>query len=211
LRARPLPEHPAGDFEPLCSLLRTEGLSYDLGTNIRTATTDQLSAEDVASIRALLFAAFKGDEHGGFSADDWQHSIGGVHFVVEEDGRVVGHASVVERDIHVGGRPFRTGYVEAVATDPARQRRGIGTVLMLSVNEHIATNYVLGALGTGSQPFYERIGWVIWRGPSYVRTEAGEIPTPDEDGYIMVLRTQRTPDLDLDASISCEWRPGDVW
>jgi aminoglycoside 2'-N-acetyltransferase I len=35
--------------------------------------------------------------------------------------------------------------------------------------------------------------------------------TPDDDGYIMVLLTRMSPPLDLDATISCEWRSGDVW
>ena len=124
---------------------------------------------------------------------------------------MVGHASVVDRDIHVSGRPLRTGYVEAVATDPAQQRQGIGTALMQRVNEHVAARYELGALGTGSQPFYQRLGWLIWRGPSFVRTVHGDERTADEDGYILVLRTPTSPDLDLEAPISCDWRPGDVW
>lgn len=82
---------------------------------------------------------------------------------------------------------------------------------MRRVNDHIAANYELGVLGTGSQAFYERLGWFIWRGPSFVRTDRGDEPTPDEDGYILTLRTPATPDLDSDAAISCEWRPGDVW
>jgi aminoglycoside 2'-N-acetyltransferase I len=154
--------------------------------------------------------AFADDEHGGFTDDDWQHAVGGTHFLAEEHGRIVGHASVVERDIRVAGSPIRTGYVEAVATAVDRQRSGIGTRLMREVAEHLAS-HELGALGTGSHAFYERLGWVTWRGPSSVRTAEGERPTPEEDGYIMVLRTPRTPPLDLDAPISCEWRPGDVW
>jgi aminoglycoside 2'-N-acetyltransferase I len=44
-----------------------------------------------------------------------------------------------------------------------------------------------------------------------VRTDHGEQRTPDDDGYIMVLPTATTLELDVTASISCEWRPGDVW
>ncbi|HEX2193479.1 MAG TPA: GNAT family N-acetyltransferase [Candidatus Limnocylindria bacterium] len=173
--------------------------------------TPELSGQEVSAIRALLDAAFEHDQHGGFTDHDWQHALGGVHFVADVDGAIVGHAAVVERDLRVAGRPLRTGYVEAVATDPARQRRGIGTAVMREVAKHIADRYELGALGTGSHRFYERLGWVIWQGPSSVRTTGGERPTPEEDGYILVLRTRSTPPLDLTAPISCEWRPGDVW
>jgi len=37
------------------------------------------------------------------------------------------------------------------------------------------------------------------------------VRTPDEDGGILILRTLRTPSLDLDDSIVCDWRSGDVW
>ncbi len=183
------------------------------GLRIRRVPTPELTAAETRELRALLWAAFNDpnpDER--FSEDDWQHALGGTHFLAEEDGRIVGHASVVERDIRIGEGSLRTGYLEAVATDRARQGGGIGTALMLEVAAHLAeAGYELGALGTGSQGFYQRLGWVIWRGPSSVRTPDGERATPEEDGYIMVLPTPASPPLDLDAPINCEWRPGDAW
>jgi aminoglycoside 2'-N-acetyltransferase I len=168
-----------------------------------------LSAPEIAAIRALLWAAFEGDE--AFSEDDWQHALGGLHVVLDVAGEVRAHASVVTREIHVDDRPIRTGYVEAVATAPEHQGRGYGTRVMAAVNEHIREEYELGALGTGSPAFYERLGWLRWRGPTAVRTSDGVERTPDEDGGILVLPTVRSPELDLDAEISCDWRPGDVW
>jgi aminoglycoside 2'-N-acetyltransferase I len=173
--------------------------------------TNALSAQQTADIRALLWSAFAEDEHGAFTEDDWQHSIGGTHFIATVAGEVVCHASLVERALHVAGRPLRTGYVEAVATMPSRQGHGFGTAVMREVNALIAQDFELGALGTGSQGFYERLGWQIWRGPSSVRTATGDQRTPDEDGYIMALLTPSTLEIDLQAPISCEWRPGDVW
>ena len=41
--------------------------------------------------------------------------------------------------------------------------------------------------------------------------ELGRERTPDEEGFIMILRTPTTPDLDAAAPIGCEWRPADVW
>jgi len=131
--------------------------------------------------------------------------------VLDVDGEIVTHASVVERDIHVDGRSFRTGYVEAVATAPARQGAGFGSTVMLDVSAYIAERFELGALGTGRHAFYERLGWQTWRGPTSVRTADGVHPTPDEDGYIVVLLTSPSAGLELDAPISCEWRSGDVW
>lgn len=178
---------------------------------VRTMRTSEMSADEADAIRELLFEAFAGDERGGFDEDDWQHALGGIHFVAELDGRIVGHAAVVERSLQVARRPLRAGYVEAVATLAAEQRRGHGTAVMHRVNELIEREYELGALGTGSQSFYERLGWQVWRGPSFVRSGEIETATPDEDGYIMVLRTPRTPTIDITGPISCGWRAGDVW
>src|SRR5207245_10210806 len=54
-----------------------------------------------------------------------------VEVVAHEVGaEIVAHAAVVARELHVGGRPVRTGYVEAVATDPHRQGNGFGSRVM---------------------------------------------------------------------------------
>ena len=183
----------------------------DIRLRLRELRSDELTDAEVREIRDLMDAAFAGDEHGGFAEDDWQHAIGGRHFVLERAGEILAHASVVPREIRIDGRPLRTGYVEAVATAPAHQRTGLGTRVMHAVGDHIAAAYELGALGTGSHGFYERLGWRTWEGPSSVRTANGERPTPNEDGYIMVLATPASPPLDPGLPISCEWRPGDVW
>lgn len=179
---------------------------------LRRLATHELTAAEVAAIRELLADAFASDdEDEQFTEDDWQHAIGGVHFVLDIGGEILAHASVVERELHVDRRPLRTGYVEAVATAPAHQGTGLGSVVMREVASLIQERFELGALGTGSQGFYERLGWLIWRGPSSVRTADGTVRTPDEDGYILVLPTPASPPLDLAEPISCEWRPGDVW
>jgi len=118
---------------------------------------------------------------------------------------------VVERELHVDGRPLRTGYVEAVATAASHQGRGFGSLLMGDIDAYIRDRFELGALGTGRHTFYERLGWLTWKGPSWVRSPEGPRRTPDEDGYILVLPTPASPELDRAAPISCDWRPGDVW
>jgi aminoglycoside 2'-N-acetyltransferase I len=181
------------------------------GPPVRRLPTDELTPAEIASIRALMDVAFGDDGEERFTEEDWQHSIGGMHVVVDIDGRIVAHAALVRREIHVDGRPLRTGYVEAVATAPDRQGQGLGTIVMTAVGDLIRDEFELGVLGTGSQHFYERLGWTTWRGPSAIRTADGLRPSPDDDVYLMVLRTPTTPPLDLDAPISCAWRPGDSW
>ena len=178
---------------------------------LRQLATRELTRAETGALRALMAAAFDSDEEERFSDDDWQHAVGGVHFVLELDGEIVSHAAVVEREIHIGGRPLRTGYVEAVATAPERQGMGLGSIVMTDVSDHIRERFELGGLGTGRQSFYGRLGWQVWAGPTSVRTADGDQPTPDEDGSVMVLTTPTSPPLDLVGAISCDWRPGDVW
>jgi aminoglycoside 2'-N-acetyltransferase I len=180
--------------------------------HMRAAPTGELSDAEVAAIRDLLDRAFGDDPDGRFDEDDWRHAIGGLHLIAELDRRIVGHASVVARTLWIDGQPTRTGYVEAVATEPGLQGRGIGTMVMRAAGSHISEKYDLGALGTGEHRFYERLGWRTWQGPSSVRTPDGERHTPDEDGFILVLETPGSPrPLRINASIACDWRAGDVW
>lgn len=186
------------------------GDSGETGLVVRRVASRDLSTTEVAAIREILWAAFETGEEA-MTEEDWMHALGGIHFLLEVDDRIVAHAAVVEREIQVDGRPFRTGYVEAVATAPDRQGMGLGSRLMRDVSDHVRARFELGALGTGRHRFYERLGWRTWSGPSSVRTQAGLRPTPDDDGYILVLTTPATAALDLSAPISCDWRVGDVW
>ena len=179
-------------------------------SRLRRLPTESLDPADLAAIRALMDTAFgTGDE--AFNDEDWAHALGGLHFVLDLDGEIVSHASVVERTLAIGGRPFRTGYVEAVATDPDLQGRGYGSIVMEAVTGHIRATFELGALGTGRHAFYQRLGWQTWHGPAFVRAPEGEQRTPDDEGYILVRRTPTSPPFELTEPISCDWRPGDAW
>lgn len=178
---------------------------------LRRVPTKDLTPAEGSAIRELMLVAFGSDDDERFTDDDWDHAVGGIHFVLDLNGHVIAHASVVERELHIDGHPLRTGYVEAVATTPDRQGAGFGSLVMADGTAYIRDRFELGALGTGRHRFYERLGWLTWTGPSFVRTADGPRRTPDEDGYILVFPTPSSPPIDLAARISCDWRPGDVW
>ncbi|HET9312342.1 MAG TPA: GNAT family N-acetyltransferase [Actinomycetota bacterium] len=163
----------------------------------------------IPRLRELFEEAWSGDE--AFDDDDWEHSIGGTHFLYEVDGTVRSHVSVVDRVLEAGGRPLRTGYVEAVATWKQDRGRGYASALMREATAMIDEDYELGALGTELFAFYGRLGWQVWRGPTSVRTDRGVVRTPDEDGFVMFRRTSVTPELDDAVELTCDWRAGDVW
>lgn len=172
--------------------------------------TVELGPVQTASIRRMLRAAFGAGEEA-FTEDDWSHAIGGIHVVLLDGPDIVGHASVVERVLRLDGRPVRAGYVEAVAVPKDRRGQGLGSLVMAEVGRLIGNDHELGALSTGRQTFYERLGWRRWRGHTAVRTAVDERRTPEDDGGIMVLVTPSSPAFDLAGTISCDWRPGDVW
>ena len=181
-----------------------------LARTVRHLTTAELSEAEIAAVRVILRNAFAGDGEG-FTDEDWVHALGGTHFLLEQDGAIVAHASVVERELHAGTQRIRAGYVEAVATRPNAQRLGLGTRLMHNVMDHIRASYELGALSAASPAFYAGLGWEPWLGPTAVRTAIGEVRTPDDDGDVFVLTTPSSPPLDRHAVLSCPWRSGDVW
>ena len=149
---------------------------------LREIPTDSLTPAEVTAIRDVLWTAFPADDEA-FTEADWEHSIGGMHFVLDSDSTgIVAHASVVEREIHIADRPLRTGYVEAVATAPDWQGQGYGTRVMTDVTAFVRATYELGALGTGAQGFYERFGWLTWRGPTSVRTNEARCERPTRTG-----------------------------
>jgi aminoglycoside 2'-N-acetyltransferase I len=175
---------------------------------IVVAESDQLDAETRAALRELWHRAFG----GRFSDDDADHAYGGVHVLVRADARVVGHASAVPRRLRFADQPWRTvGYVEAVATDPGHQGRGVGRRTMLALHEEIERRWPVALLSTGrATGFYERLGWERWRGLSYTRT-ADDVVPDDEHGGLMILRLDASAVPDLAVAVTCEDRRGDAW
>ncbi|MGH2444629.1 MAG: GNAT family N-acetyltransferase [Candidatus Limnocylindria bacterium] len=178
---------------------------------IRTAQTDELEPDQLAELTELCELAF--DEP--FAAV-WERVGPGLHVMAEVDGRVAAHAMIVDRSLYLGHEAdiaLDAGYVENVATLPEVQGRGHGAAAMREIGRIIASEYVIGALATGSNAFYAKLGWETWIGPTSVRMADGErVRSSNEDGHVMILRTPRTPpDLQLDTPIAIDWRPEDPW
>jgi aminoglycoside 2'-N-acetyltransferase I len=130
-----------------------------------------------------------------------------THVLGYVDHELVSHALWVPRLLHAGGVPLHAAYVEAVATEPAHQRRGHATSVLRALADAIH-DYDIGALSPSDPAFYARIGWESWRGPLAVATASGEQPEPDD---VMILRLPRTPPIDLDSRLVAPWREGDIW
>ena len=178
---------------------------------LRSAQTEDLDPEQLTELTELCEAAF-GEPFDAM----WERVGPGLHVMAEAGGRVVAHAMIVDRQLFLGHEmdvALDVGYVEHVATLPEAQGQGIGAAVMGEIGRIIGDEYALGALATGSNGFYERLGWETWTGQTSVRMADGErVRSPAQDGNVMVLRTPRSPaDLDLDAPIAVDWRPEEPW
>jgi aminoglycoside 2'-N-acetyltransferase I len=120
-------------------------------------------------------------------------------------------AAIVERALDLGARTVRAGYVEGVATAPAQQRRGIGTMVMRRIDLLLRETFELGALSTSRHVFYEQLGWQRWQGPTFVRHGERLVRTEHEDSGIMVLRYGSSAEVTLTQPIICDSRSGDDW
>lgn len=173
-------------------------------STIRTIELDDTSRAEI--VRLCIAAHDEQDFENLFSylpAD-------GLHVVAFEDEQLVGHAVVTTRWLQPGKRRLlRTAYVDAVAVSPEHQGRGIGSAVVA----YLATavdGYEIACLETERQAFYERLGWEEWRGPLAGRSQEGLIPTPDQQG-IMILRLPATPSLDLNEQLTIEANPSRIW
>lgn len=178
-------------------------------TLIRVLSSAELSVGEWSALTDLCVAAFN-EPWDGY----WESIGPGVHVLAEDPEQgIVAHAAIVDRLIYPGDAALRAGYVEAVAVAPEWQHRGLGTRVMECINGLIDEQHELGMLGTGSHQFYARLGWVVWRGPTWIRQPGGRLErSPAEDGDIMARLTPGTPaGLDLTLPIAVDWRPGEVW
>lgn len=176
--------------------------------DIEVVETAQIDTGTRRALRALWDLAFG----GRFTDADAEHAYGGVHVLVRDGDRLLGHASAVPRLIKFGGQPWCTvGYVEAVATDPERQGQGVGRRAMESLQAEISSRWGVALLSTGrATGFYELLGWEPWLGLSY--TQSGNVPVPDgEHGGLMVFSRDPSIAPDRTLTITCQDRPGDAW
>lgn len=173
---------------------------------IQSSSTAELDAATRAAIIRVCIAAH--------AEEDFQKLFdyipsGGRHFLAWQGDDLVSHAVVTTRCLQPEGHlPLKTAYVDVVATHPAGQGQGYGSAVMRALAQGI-DDYAIACLETDVPGFYTRLGWEIWRGPLAGRGAEGLVPTPEQEG-ILVLRLPHTPALDLDSLLTIEI-DGRIW
>ncbi|HEY9316241.1 GNAT family N-acetyltransferase [Williamsia sp.] len=173
------------------------------GPQLQLRHTWELSAFCRKAIRELLDGAFDGD----FTDTDFDHALGGLHAIITDGDVVIGHAAVVARSIVHDGRAYRVGYVEAVATDPERQRQGLGDRVMSAVEAVIDGAYDFGVLGASEAGLrlYRAHGWTPFTGRLSAMTPDGVIETADDSVHVY---GRSAP---VSGQLICDWRSGELW
>jgi aminoglycoside 2'-N-acetyltransferase I len=178
---------------------------------LRVRDRSSFSPTELHELRAWLETAY---DDGPWRPEHWEEIGPGPHVVAEDDdGSLLAHACVAWVPLTVGETTLRAGYLEDVATRADVRGRGYGTAVVSATHPLIRAEAEIGFLATGSQPFYERLGWMTWWGPSSVTEPDGtRTPTPAEDGYLMALRFPETPAVSTDMPISRPRRdPDEAW
>ena len=76
---------------------------------LHTASTDAVPLRVLSDLLILLDGAFDTSFEAAFTDDDWDHALGGMHVWVTESGRVISHASLVERTLVCSGKTLQVG------------------------------------------------------------------------------------------------------
>lgn len=173
-----------------------------------TVHTYELTPTARDGIRAFLDTAFE----GGFSDDDWDHTLGGIHAYARDGSGLLAHGSVVQRRVIHAHRSYRIGYVEGVAVRADRRREGLGGRVMTALERVIDGAYAFGALSasdTGAALYAAR-GWQVWQGQIGVQGLSGVVPLPDEEGSTYVRGAAGRPLPSPSRKLIFDWRDGDV-
>ena len=176
----------------------------DENLKLEVLHADQLAPEQLEVIHALCNRAYDADLRPLFETfTDTTHVLG------YWGSAIVSHAMWVTRWLQPGNQPpLRTAYIEMVATEPQFQGRGFATAVMRRLASAI-DDFELGGLSPAEPILYEKLGWVFWKGPHFIRTNDGLLSTPEDQ--IMILNLPKTPPLDLTLPLSAEWREGEWW
>lgn len=136
-----------------------------------------------AAIRALLCEAFPKDVAVYTHTRAWHDSGPAFSLVLEDQGRILAHAGVVDRTVTFGGTPLRAAGVQNVCVVPEKRGSGLGNAAVLAgMAEAEKRGFDIGLLFCkhALEKMYASIGWISLAGRDVVRVDEGrEVPLPE--------------------------------
>ncbi len=174
----------------------------------QTKHTSQLSSVEKEQIYQLLFQVFK----QGFSREDFDHTLGGMHILAYDNHQLIGHVAIVQRSVIVDCSPFRIGYLEGLGVAEAYRRQGIGRKLMEQSSEIIVNSHDFGLLSASEEglPLYQSLGWKIWTGELYESNRESYQRSFDDEGSVLFWAAP-SQSIAATSPLYCDYRSGDQW
>lgn len=130
-------------------------------------TLERRAEADMGEVLDVLAAVFADTQRAWFEAGlcdpPYPESMG---FIARADGCIVSHVELLDMPVRYGDMIIHVAAISGVATLPAWRGRGLASALMeQAMAEMAARDMPLAVLLTGSQAFYERLGWSDWPPP----------------------------------------------
>ncbi len=153
------------------SLLDSGGrLSSDRG---RTLSIESAKPGDYPAIYHFLTSVFQGPSPAEFKASlDDPFCEPQDRLLIKHESRIVAHAHVTHRTLHLGSLPVSVAGLHWLGTAPAVRGQGLGLDLLDAVEKRMADDGALvGLLSTSIPHFFRRSGWALCG--RYCRSWAG--------------------------------------
>ena len=141
--------------------------------SVEIRVSEKLSGEEWTSLFEWGEDIFGPDDH------KYRWRPKDLHFVLEEDGRVMGHVGLLRHAVSVGGRRIEVAGVGGVVTRPEAQGRGLAQRGMRHAAEFFCREWGVefGFLFCRDElvAFYERLGWQLVEAPVVVEQPDGPV------------------------------------
>lgn len=120
----------------------------------------ELSAADDAAIGALLDAAYADLGENGFQGRSYFSQRHHLRIVAREDDRIIGHVALLFRVIRLGDTVTPVIGLAEVATDPAREGRGVASLLLNEAISRSRDSIAAFIVLFGDHPIYRKSGFL---------------------------------------------------
>jgi aminoglycoside 2'-N-acetyltransferase I len=173
-------------------------MSDQEGLSLQTIDEAEIDTKLDADLKAFLCVCFPSNQDVFSRTRAW-HGSHPTYSVLLRDGEtIVGHASVVDRRIHVGSTPLRIAGIMNVAVLPEyRGKKLVDRILRAAMERARSHGMDIGLLfcRRGVVPIYSRNGWQEIRGQEAIRIESGKelLLPPDNFAMFFPLRLTQFP------------------